>query len=186
MTKEEIQYEAQSIIQEWGSNDSAPYVEFVEKLASMELPESFSNLDEAAEEYSENILANNEDLQDAIEDAFKAGAGWRDTQIPKLPDSLDEAAEEYAYNNWEDNDYHTGASEGLPFDAIGHTEKCFKAGAEWMAGQGATCNGEIQMDFSAPADIYARRLSADYWNELGPALMKVEPGKVLIQIRKKQ
>lgn len=48
MTKEEIQYEAQSIIQEWGSNDSAPYVEFVEKLASMELPESFSNLDEAA------------------------------------------------------------------------------------------------------------------------------------------
>ena len=76
MTKEEIQYEAQSIIQEWGSNDSAPYVEFVEKLASMELPESLSNLDEAAEKYSENILANNEDLQDAIEDAFKAGAEW--------------------------------------------------------------------------------------------------------------
>lgn len=49
-----------------------------------------------------------------------------------LPSNLDEAAEEYAYNNWEDNDYHTGASEGLPFDAIGHTEKCFKAGAEWM------------------------------------------------------
>ena len=91
MTKEEIQYEAQSIIQEWGSNDSAPYVEFVEKLASMELPESSSN--------------------------------------------LDEAAEEYAYNNWEDNDYHTGASEGLPFDAIGHTEKCFKAGAEWQREQ---------------------------------------------------
>ena len=61
----------------------------------------------------------------------------------------------------------------------------FIAGAEWMAGQGATCNGEIQMDFSDPDDIYARRLSADYWNELGPALMKVEPGKVLIQIRKK-
>ena len=55
---------------------------------------------------------------------------------PSLPSDLDEAAEEYAYTNWEDNDYHTGASEGLPFDAIGHTEKCFKAGAEWMAGQG--------------------------------------------------
>lgn len=54
---------------------------------------------------------------------------------PSLPSNLDEAAEEYAYNNWEDNDYHTGASEGLPFDAIGHTEKCFKAGAEWMARQ---------------------------------------------------
>lgn len=48
MTKEEIQYEAQSIIQECGSNDSAPYVEFVEKLASMELQETPSNLDEAA------------------------------------------------------------------------------------------------------------------------------------------
>jgi len=54
---------------------------------------------------------------------------------PFLPSNLDDAAEEYAYNNWEDNDYHTGASEGLPFDAIGHIEKCFKAGAEWMARQ---------------------------------------------------
>lgn len=35
-----------------------------------------ANLDEAAEKYSENILANNEDLQDAIEDAFKEGAEW--------------------------------------------------------------------------------------------------------------
>jgi len=35
-----------------------------------------SEIDEAAEKYSENILANNEDLQDAIEDAFKAGAEW--------------------------------------------------------------------------------------------------------------
>ena len=35
-----------------------------------------ANLDEAAEKYSENILANNEDLQDAIEDAFKEGAKW--------------------------------------------------------------------------------------------------------------
>lgn len=76
MTIEEIQYEAQGIIQEWGSNDSAPYVEFVEKLASMELPESFSNLDEAAEEYAENILAGGEDMFDAIADGFKAGAEW--------------------------------------------------------------------------------------------------------------
>lgn len=45
-----------------------------------------SNLDEAAEKYSENILANNEDLQDAIEDAFKAGAEWYDNQM-KMPNS---------------------------------------------------------------------------------------------------
>ena len=43
-----------------------------------------SNLDEAAEKYSENILANNEDLQDAIEDAFKSGAEWMAVQGVKL------------------------------------------------------------------------------------------------------
>lgn len=57
---------------------------------------------------------------------------------PSLPSNIDEAAEEYAYTNWQSDDYHEGASEGLPFDAIGHTEKCFKAGAEWMAEQGET------------------------------------------------
>ena len=41
-----------------------------------EHPSLPSDIDEAAEEYSENILANNEDLQDAIEDAFKEGAKW--------------------------------------------------------------------------------------------------------------
>lgn len=65
---------------------------------------------------------------------------------PSLPGNLDEAAEEYAYNNWEDNDYHTGASEGLPFDAIGHTEKCFKAGAEWMAGQMKLAQPEVDLE----------------------------------------
>lgn len=43
-----------------------------------------SNLDEAAEKYSENILANNEDLQDAIEDAFKAGAEWMAGHFQKI------------------------------------------------------------------------------------------------------
>lgn len=62
---------------------------------------------------------------------------------PSLPSNLDKAAEEYAYNNWEDNDYHTGASEGLPFDAIGHAEKCFRAGAEWMAGQFQKIDGDL-------------------------------------------
>lgn len=38
-------------------------------------------------------------------------------------------AEKYAYTNWESDDYHDGAADGLPFDAIGHTEKSFKAGA---------------------------------------------------------
>lgn len=81
MTKEEIQYEAQSIIQEWGSNDSAPYVEFVEKLASMELPESFSDLDEAADTFNREDAARMWDYEgktegEIVEAAFKAGAEW--------------------------------------------------------------------------------------------------------------
>ena len=52
-----------------------------------------------------------------------------------IPSNLEEAAEEYAFTNWEDNDYHEGASEGVPFDPIGYTEKVFKAGAEWMSNQ---------------------------------------------------
>lgn len=84
MTIEEIQYEAQGIMQEWGSNDSAPYVEFVEKLASMELPEPTSNLDEAAEEWCKT---NNKGIALSADkkshylaegvDAFKAGAEWQ-------------------------------------------------------------------------------------------------------------
>lgn len=82
---------------------------------------------------------------------------------PSLPSDLDEAAEEYAYNNWEDNDYHTGASEGLPFDAIGHTEKCFKAGAGWMAGKFVLVGGEPTGWFRAnDGSEYATGLDLEY------------------------
>ena len=50
--------------------------EYIRKDAATEALSLPANLDEAAEKYSENILANNEDLQDAIEDAFKEGAEW--------------------------------------------------------------------------------------------------------------
>ena len=51
---------------------------------------------------------------------------------PQASDSLEKAAEEYAYTNWRSEDYHEGASEGIPFDPIGYTEKIFKAGANWQ------------------------------------------------------
>lgn len=95
MTKEEIQYEAQSIIQEWGSNDSAPYVEFVEKLASMELPESFSNLDEAA---------------------------LKELQV-YLPQG--------------------NGPDGICYFIAAQMLAMYKAGAEWMAGQGIKLHGRI-------------------------------------------
>ena len=95
---------------------------------------------------------------------------------PSLPSDLNEAAEEYAYNNWEDNDYHTGAREGLPFDAIGHTERCFKACAEWMAAQGETIEGEVVKDIKNNLVVIAKGFSGKN---------AVFGDKVTVQIRKK-
>lgn len=90
--------------------------------------------EEMANAYAEGF--EDEKYRQIAYDAFLCG--FTAKCEPSLPSNLDEAAEEYAYTNWEDNDYHTGASEGLPFDAIGHTEKCFKAGAKWMKEQGVS------------------------------------------------
>ena len=39
--------------------------------------------------------------------------------------SIKEKAEDYGYVNWQSDEYHDGASEGLEFDPIGHTQKTF-------------------------------------------------------------
>ena len=46
--------------------------------------------------------------------------------------SIREKSGEYGYTNWQSEEYHDGASEGLPFDAIGHTQKTFEAGANYV------------------------------------------------------
>jgi len=46
--------------------------------------------------------------------------------------SIKEKAEEYGYTNWQSDDYHDGASEGLEFDPIGHTQNTFEAGANYV------------------------------------------------------
>ena len=46
-----------------------------------------------------------------------------------LQKRIEEAAEKYAYTNWENDDYHEGVEEGMPFDPIGYLEKCFKKAA---------------------------------------------------------
>ena len=101
-------------------------------------------LDEAVFSY-ENNLWENEGYKETgyapqdVADSFKAGATWRDQQIPKLPDNLDKAAEEYKKNHainsyWLDGEY---IEESTPINEV------FKAGAEWMAGQGVSFNTEI-------------------------------------------
>ena len=46
--------------------------------------------------------------------------------------SIKEKSEEYGYTNWQSEEYHDGASEGLEFDPIGHTQKTFEAGANYV------------------------------------------------------
>ena len=49
--------------------------------------------------------------------------------------SIKEKSEEYGYTNWQSDEYHDGASEGLEFDPIGHTQKTFEAGANYVLGE---------------------------------------------------
>lgn len=96
----------------------------------------------------ENILAryksNTECEKNASGGRFYAAKADEDREILSFMDSLpdeptsedlEKASEEYAYINWQSDEYHDGASEGLPFDAIGHTQKCFKDGANWQKQQ---------------------------------------------------
>ena len=96
---------------------------------------------------------------------------------PTLPSNLDEAAHSYA---WEKQEHHIDF-DGDEYLDYGPRYDAFKAGAEWMAGQGVTVGGKVIMDFSEPTDIINRRLIA----KLGDALLKIEPGEVIVQIRKK-
>lgn len=45
--------------------------------------------------------------------------------------SIKEKAEEYAYTNWESDEYHDGDE----FDPIGHTQKVFEDGANYVLEQ---------------------------------------------------
>lgn len=85
---------------------------------------------------------------------------------PSLPDNLDEAAEEYARLD----------DEGVWKD--GGKYKGFKAGAEWMAGQGYTVDGIVICD---------KELTRGYKDIVMriPDELKVDD-KVTIQIRKRE
>lgn len=75
---------------------------------------------------------------------------------PSISPDVDKAAEEYAYTNWEDDDYHEGAAEGLPFDPIGFTEKVFKDGVSYGMAR--------RLTWRDVKDLH--RISDDYEHEL--------------------
>ena len=151
---------------------------------------SEKELDEAAEKYSfketnERLMENeisrkNERLFHwQTNKAFKAGAKWRDAQIPKLPDNLDDAAEEYMLITDTKNSHEEYMIMGA-----------FKAGAKWMAEQGEFLNGVVRKE------TYGCEENGDYdeWLtvhidsilEQLPKNTQFKPGdKVIVQIRKK-
>ena len=94
-----------------------------------------SVLDEAAEEYSLDVKAK--PYENLVKEAFKDGATWRGSQIPKLPSNLDEAAVQAHIKLEEEG--------SLSFLNI------FKAGAEWMAGQFQKIEGEL-VDWYSTSD----------------------------------
>ena len=69
---------------------------------------------------------------------------YLDTIQVDEPEGLDEAAEEYAYKAKETEEKEIEAE--LPLGAIFFARDAFKAGAEWMAGQGETIDGSLCYD----------------------------------------
>lgn len=67
----------------------------IQALLKPELP---AGLDEAADAYSENILANGEDMFDAIADGFRAGAEWMAGQGATKEAVIGMATEEISIN----------------------------------------------------------------------------------------
>lgn len=96
----------------------------------------------------------------------------------KQPQGLKEAADEYS-SNW----YRKRLGTSRKCDGcFWHVNEAFKAGAQWLAEQGVSVGGKVIMDFSDPDDILNRRLIA----KLGEALLQIEPGDVVVQIRRKE
>lgn len=132
-----------------------------------------SNLDEAAEKYAwrkEEPLSDGERLSFCFNpriDAFKAGAEWRDAQIPKLPNSIDEAAEKYAIQGHENHTNVNYINTYIEGKRIG-----FKAGVKWLAGQGYTKEGIARPD------------DCEIWVNLTGTDIK-DGDKVIVQVRKK-
>ena len=97
---------------------------------------------------------------------------------PSLPSNLDEAAHEFEDKAISDYDdiVVTEDGEERPVLKYNFTD-AFKAGAEWMAGQGETIEGEVMKDINNNLCVTAKGFSGKE-AKFGD--------KVVVQIRKKQ
>lgn len=159
-----------------------------------------SNLDEAAKEYNRNYIPFDQCDSRDIMRAFKAGAEWMSLQstrarlavkanTPEGKDAYEKAAKEMrasvAAKDYGEGIYcpilkHKNKT-GLNCTAV---EDAFLKGAEWMAGQGVTSEGEILDVPGMPlVDKVIRTMSI---KDMEQCLKDFNKGdKVVVQIRKK-
>jgi hypothetical protein len=77
--------------------------------------------------------------------------------------SIKEKAEEYGYTNWQSDEYHDGASEGLEFDPIGHTQKTFEAGANYVLEEIENFMKDLNLGNSAEEKFYKLDVFVDIY-----------------------
>lgn len=142
MTKEEATRKLADIIFNAAKNGYMPY-DTNDEMCAMNIAKKHiyefytslpSNLDEAAEGYSERF--QNEKYKLYAFHGFRDGAMWRDSQAQRLSNDVDRAAELSANDamikrQFPSVVYNTG------LNCFNHSDliKQFKAGAEWMAEQ---------------------------------------------------
>ena len=71
--------------------------------------------------------------------------------------SIKEKAEEYAYTNWESDEYHDGDE----FDPIGHTQKAFEKGANYVLDAIEEFMTTVNLGSNAAEKFYKLDLMAD-------------------------
>ena len=108
-----------------------------------------------------------EELHNACEQDFIDMISKEQTPIPG---NLDEAAHSYA---WEKQEHHIDF-DGDEYLDYGPRYDAFKAGAEWMAGQGITVDGTFHHSCGYPSVIELKTYLRDY-----------EGADVIVTIRKK-
>ena len=131
----------------------------------------------AVEEFTEmNLTKKGLYHYNDMQDAFLIGLFKGEKMQPSLPSDLDEAAKEYGRNTFINECMENGVCDNHDLS------DAFKAGAEWMAGQGYT--KEETVYFERLCD--ENRIMVDLgWGE--PERGGFNPGdKVIVQIRKKQ
>ena len=128
---------------------------------------------EAVEEFTKmNLTKKGLYHYNDMQDAFLIGLFKGEKMQPSLPSNLDEAAKEYGRNTFINECMENGVCDNHDLS------DAFKAGAEWMAGQG----------YTKETQVYANR-----WTDVDEVIVNLGRGeygfkagdKVIVQIRRK-